>query len=143
MRETKKFVSLAEKENDKLFAAFGIQKDKSGSQDCNITLKKYFYLMLVSGRILSFSSQSHFWKILLRSLRIKLRTVSIPSFVTVDSELFIDSRDTDNRKTKKKELGKSVQKKLESQSEEKNKTKKHPSHDQSNSRIIWAVFQMK
>lgn len=43
MRETKKFVSLAEKENDKLFAAFGIQKDKSGSQDCNITLKKYFY----------------------------------------------------------------------------------------------------
>lgn len=44
-------------------------------------------------------------------MKIKLRTVSVPSFVIIDSDLFNDSRDTDNRKTRK-ELGKSVQKKI-------------------------------
>lgn len=82
--------------------------------------------MLVSGRILSFSSQSHFWKILLRSLRIKLRTVSIPSFVTVDSELFIDSRDTDNRKTKKKRVRQKCSEKIGVTKRRKKQNKKTP-----------------
>lgn len=42
-KRDKKVVSLDEKENEKLFAAFGIQTDKTGSQDCNVTVKKCFY----------------------------------------------------------------------------------------------------
>lgn len=45
-------------------------------------------------------------------MRLKLRAVSVPSFVTVDSELFNDSRGTDNRKTRKE--AKVSRKKMES-----------------------------
>lgn len=47
-----------------------------------------------------FSSQSHFWKILFED---QTWNLNVPSFVTVDSELFNDSRDIDNRKQEKRQ----------------------------------------